>query len=193
MTTLAVRAEHYKLKYNENDNKLRDLTWEELKIAYGKGSKIICPCMDRQYNVIPSFIAQHMKSQKHRNWLDIEQKLYNKECGHCGNSEDIINTLYKQLRENKIMYHNLNCSKNICDAKLEKTEKENNKLEKVIELLNNNIMSKTIDNKILLTEIEFLEENLKKLAISLEIKLLEKKIQETQSNIFIKKRKSKKL
>ena len=115
--SLTVRSEPYKLKYNEKTNQLRDLTWEELKITYGKGSKIECPCMNREYNVAQSFIAQHMKCQKHRNWLENEQRTYNKEYGHCGNSEDIINTLYKQLRENKIMYHNLNKSKKEYDEK----------------------------------------------------------------------------
>jgi hypothetical protein len=203
MTTLTVRADQYKLKYNENTNQLKDLTWEELKIAYGKGSKIECPCMNREYNVAQSFIAAHMKSQKHRNWLEKEQKQYNKEYGHCGTSEDIINTLYKQLRENKVMYHNLNKSKKVCDEKLEKTEHELKQSQKVIESLkyNNetykqlkeNLKSKNTENETLLLEIKSLDEYIQKINLLLEIKCLENDIKTTKSNIIIKKKKNKNL
>ena len=203
MTTLTIRAEQYKLKYNEKDNQLKDLTWEELKITYGKGSKIECPCMNREYNIIQSFIAAHMKSQKHRNWLEKEQKQYNKEYGHCGNSEDIINTLYKQLRENKVMYHNLDKSKKKCDEKLEKTEHELKQLEKVIESLKHDNETykqlkekfelKNTENETLILEIKSLEETIQKITIISEIKSLKKDIKTTKSNIFIKKKKNKNL
>jgi len=177
--SLTVRSEPYKLKYNEKTNQLRDLTWEELKITYGKGSKIECPCMNREYNVAQSFIAQHMKCQKHRNWLENEQRTYNKEYGHCGNSEDIINTLYKQLRENKIMYHNLNKSKKEYDEKIENEVKQ----------LKENLKSKIKENEILLLEMKSLDEYIQKINLLLEIKSLENDITKTKSNIIIKKRK----
>ena len=210
MTTLTVRADLYKLKYNETANQLKDLTWENLKDLFGKGEKIICPCMNREYNITQSFIASHMKTKKHRDWVETEQKQYTKEYGHIGNSEDIINKLYKQLREDKVMYYNLNNTKNVSDKKLEKTENENNRLLKIIEALNHdnnnykktnsknlinnkqlkeNIESKNTENEILLLEIKSLDEYIQKINLLLEIKSLENDIKTTKSNIFIKKRK----
>lgn len=93
----------YELKYDETADCLRDQTFQELKILYGKNSKVRCNCWaerSRDYRVDQSFIV-HMKSQKHINWREEQQKEHKKSYGHCISSEKIIETLRKELRDYK--------------------------------------------------------------------------------------------
>ena len=71
MSDLILTATEYKLKYDAKTNQLRDLTSTELKICYGKGNKILCPCSSKEYG-IQSFIT-HIKSGKHQMWGNKEQ------------------------------------------------------------------------------------------------------------------------
>ena len=48
MSSIITTAEKYELKCDSKSNKIRDLTWEELKCSYGKNSTIICPCSRRE-------------------------------------------------------------------------------------------------------------------------------------------------
>ena len=92
----------YELKYDETADCLRDQTFAELKVSYGKGSKLQCSCWghNRGYRVDQSFIA-HMKSQKHTNWREEQQKEHKQNYGHCISAEKIIETLRKEIREYK--------------------------------------------------------------------------------------------
>ena len=86
----------YDLKYDETAECLRDQTFAELKVSYGKGSKIQCNCWSdriREYKVDSSFVAAHMKSQRHINWREEQQKEHKQKYGHCISNEKIIETL----------------------------------------------------------------------------------------------------
>lgn len=97
----------YELKYDETLDKLRDQTFAELKTTYGKNNKIKCNCWgdrEREYKVDSAFVASHMKSQKHINWREEQQKEHKQNYGHCISSEKIIETLRKELRDYKKLY-----------------------------------------------------------------------------------------
>jgi len=143
MASLIVCASKYSLKYDDKKNKMRDLTWEELKITYGKGKNVCCPCMNREYTINSAFI-QHHSSQKHKNWILKEQNEYIQEFGQCGNAESKIDILYKQHREHKVMYHKLSETKEICDKKLDLMENENSILNRQLEHLKRQESIKTI-------------------------------------------------
>jgi len=121
----------YELKYDETLDKLRDQTFSELKIAYGKNNKIKCNCWTdrgREYKVDSAFVASHMKSQKHMNWREEQQKEHKRKYGHCISSEKIIETLRKELREYKKLHVN---SVEINNNKGEKLELMSKKLDEV--------------------------------------------------------------
>ena len=102
-TQLIECAPCYELKYDETLDSLRDQTFLELKILYGKNNKVQCNCWTekkRDYRIDQSFIA-HMKSQKHTNWREEQLKEHKQSYGHCISSEKIIETLRKELREYK--------------------------------------------------------------------------------------------
>lgn len=162
----------YTPKYDAKQNKLRDLSWDELKQSYGKGKKIICPCFKREYIINSTFISSHIQSQRHKKWIDNEQNIYIKDIGHCSDIESQIDILYKQQREHKVMYHNLCESKKECDIKIEDINNKNIILTREIEVLKkekmekNKIYNKNYNNKqikyeteinIILTEIKELE------------------------------------
>ena len=94
----------YELKYDEKLDNLRDLTFSELKIQYGKNNKVRCNCWGdrtREYKVDSSFVSAHMKSQRHVNWREEQIKKHKQEFGHCISSEKKIETLTKENREYK--------------------------------------------------------------------------------------------
>ena len=94
----------YELKYDEKLDNLRDLTFPELKIQYGKDNKIKCNCWGdrtREYKADSSFVSSHMKSQRHVNWREEQIKKHKQEYGHCISSEKKIETLAKENREYK--------------------------------------------------------------------------------------------
>ena len=94
----------YELKYDEKLDNLRDLTFPELKIQYGKDNKIKCNCWGdrtREYKADSSFVSAHMKSQRHVNWREEQIKKHKQEYGHCISSEKKIETLAKENREYK--------------------------------------------------------------------------------------------
>jgi len=122
-------APSYDLKYDESNDALRDQTLQELKIAYGRDTKIKCCCYPgntREYKVDAGFIA-HMKSQKHRNWKEAQQKDHKQNYGHCISSEKIIETLRKEIRDYKKQH-------------VQTIETINNKNEKLV------LMSKKLDD-----------------------------------------------
>ena len=142
MTSLVLVAPEYKLKYDQQDNSLRDLTSSELKICYGnKGNKILCPCSNKEYGIQP-FIT-HIKSGKHQAWINKEKIEYIKEYGHCGDAESTVVFLRQQVREYKVLYANLtNTTKNSIiayDKKLEVSEQQNRELLRQIEILQQSI------------------------------------------------------
>lgn len=191
MTSLILTSDIYKLKYDANCNKLRDLTWDELKLTYGKGTKVICACSNREYTINSSFIASHQQSQKHKNWAYKELTDYVKEYGHSGDLENKVDTLYKQLREQKALYHNLAHTHNICVHNLEETDTTNKKLEFEVARLSesntkyNTILCKKVhDYKIL--QSEFTNKNTEICILQTEIKELDK----SKSYISIKPPKS---
>ncbi len=94
----------YELKYDKKQDKLRDLTFPELKIEYGKNNKIKCNCWGdrtREYKVDSSFVASHIKSQRHVNWREEQIKSHTQNYGHCISSDKIIDTLRKEIRDYK--------------------------------------------------------------------------------------------
>ena len=168
MTSIIVGSQEYSLKYDVKQNKLRDLTWDELKILYGKGCKVICPCFNREYIISSSFISSHIQSRRHKKWLEQEENTYIKEKGHCSDIENQMDTLYKRQREHKVLYHNLCETKKECDIKLEDITNKNLTLMRDIEKLkkqkmekhiiyNNKLLRYEIENKVLLEEIKELE------------------------------------
>lgn len=123
----------YELKYDETLDKLRDQTFIELKILYGKNTKIKCNCWTdrcREYKIDSGFIAGHMKSQKHVNWREEQQKEHKQKYGHCISSEKIIETLRKENREYKKQHAN---SIEIINNKEEKLSLMSKKLDEVSE------------------------------------------------------------
>ena len=133
MNIILITSE-YKLKYDSTDNKLRDLTSDEIKRYYGKGNKILCPCSNKEYRT-QSFVASHMKTQKHQSWLNKEIIEYIQEYGHCCDAESIITLLRQQIRESKVMYANLSNAKIVCDKKIENAEQNIIELKRELEIL----------------------------------------------------------
>jgi hypothetical protein len=202
MTSIIPAAAEYKVVYDGQINQVRDLTWEELKKTHGRGSKITCQCLKREYVVGPNFISQHMQTQKHLGWLEKEQDAYVKEYGHCVSSEEKVDILYKKQREQKVMYHNLSIAKKILDDKFVNLEEENkllreeNDLQKKGLLIMNNkidssnkiICKKFTEEKKLKNELVLIHEmnedlknelNTKKIEIMIilkEFKILERKL-----------------
>ena len=121
----------YDLKYDENLDCLRDLTFSELKMVFGKNNKIKCNCWgdrNREYKVEPAFVAAHIKSQKHVNWREEQSKEHKKKYGHCISSDKIIEIQRKELREYKKMHTD---SIQVITNKNEKLNLLSNKLDEV--------------------------------------------------------------
>ena len=98
-------ASEYTLKYDEKTEGLRDKTFSELVKEYGP--KIICPCMDRTYQVNSQSIKNHFGCQKHKNWVMKSQKEHIEAYGHCCSPQDIVNSQSKELRNLKCFIHDL--------------------------------------------------------------------------------------
>ena len=115
-------ASEYSLKYDEKTEGLRDRTYSELIKDYGPN--IICPCMNRKYQISSQFVKSHFNSQKHKNWVIKSQKEHIEVYGHCCSPQDIVNSQNKELR-------NLKCI--ICDLtnKHKTLAHENTKLEEL--------------------------------------------------------------
>ena len=131
----------YELKYDETADCLRDQTSGELKVSYGKGGKLQCSCWghNRGYRADQSFIV-HMKSQKHINWREEQQKEHKQNYGHCISAEKIIETLRKEIREYKKTHVS---SFEIINKKDEK-----------LALLSKKLDDMTIENELLKNELE---------------------------------------
>ena len=124
-------APYYELTYDEKMESLRDLTFHELKTQFGKNNKIKCNCWgdrNREYKAEASFIAAHIKSQRHVNWREEQIKEHKQTYGHCISSEKIIETQRKELREYKKLHAN---SVQHINNKDEKLELISNKLDEV--------------------------------------------------------------
>lgn len=121
-TQIIETACEYTLKYDEKNEGLRDRTFSELVKDYGPN--IICPCMNRTYQVSSQFVKSHFETQKHKNWVIKSQKEHIEVYGHCCSPQDIVNLQSKELR-------NLKCF--ICDLtnKNKTLTQENMKLEEL--------------------------------------------------------------
>ena len=121
-TQIIETACEYSLKYDEKSEGLRDRTFSELVKDYGPN--IICPCMNRNYQITSQFVKSHFNSQKHKNWVIKSQKEHIEVYGHCCSPQDIVNSQNKELR-------NLKCI--ICDLtnKNKTLSQENMKLEEL--------------------------------------------------------------
>ena len=133
MTCLIQTAPEYKLKYDQKDNQLRDLTSDELKRCYGRGNKILCPCSNKDYG-LQAFIT-HTKSNKHQLWGNKEKIEHIKEYGHCCDAESMVMILRQQLREGKVMYANLSNAKLACDKKILVAERNITELMREVDFL----------------------------------------------------------
>ena len=119
-------ASEYSLKYDEKTEGLRDRTYSELIKDYGPN--IICPCMNRKYQISSQFVKSHFNSQKHKNWVIKSQKEHIEIYGHCCSPQDIVNIQSKELR-------NLKCNVNDLTNKNKTLTYENTKLgEQIISL-----------------------------------------------------------
>ena len=121
-TQIIETACEYTLKYDEKNEGLRDRTFSELVKDYGPN--IICPCMNRTYQITSQFVKSHFETQKHKNWVIKSQKEHIEVYGHCCSPQDIVNLQSKELR-------NLKCF--ICDLtnKNKTLSQENMKLEEL--------------------------------------------------------------
>ena len=110
-------ASEYSLKYDEKTEGLRDRTYSELIKDYGPN--IICPCMNRTYQVSSQFVKSHFNSQKHKNWVIKSQKEHIEIYGHCCSPQDIVNSQSKDLRNLKCMICDLtNKNKTLAQEKM---------------------------------------------------------------------------
>ena len=157
----------YDLKYDEATDILRDQTLQELKIAYGRDAKIKCVCLsnnNRDYIINAGFIA-HMKSHKHRNWREAQQKNHKQTYGHCISPEKIIETLRKEIRDYKKLYAQSTETINNKNEKLNLMSKKLDEMSDEIDILKNEIEEYQLENEGLKKENEGLKkenEGLKK-------------------------------
>jgi len=119
-TTIVETACEYSLKYDEKSEGLRDRTFSELIKDYGPN--IICPCLNRKYQITSQFVKSHFNTQKHKNWVIKSQKEHIEVYGHCCAPQDIVNIQNKELR-------NLKCNVNDLTYKNKTLAQENMKLE----------------------------------------------------------------
>ena len=188
MTTLAIRPPTYELKYDESNNILCDLTWEELKKTYKKNGNILCPCMNRSYNVTSTWYRAHFQSIKHTSWREQEQKKYIDTWGHIPSSEKRTEMLIKENRNLKKMYADLQKANEHTNEKLELAnkhstfyKKDNNLLKLELEDYNRILLELNleilINNEIMKIELENLENTINKSLTKVNLR-----------NLFIKKK-----
>lgn len=136
MNTQIVKVSpEYTLKYDSKLDELRDRTYQELVLEFGKNEAIRCNCMQREYPITSSWVKSHFNSQKHAHWKTIQQKEHIKQHGHCVSPEQIVDELSKQLRDYKKIYSEIKQQTekkdeklNILSNKLEELSKENSEL-----------------------------------------------------------------
>lgn len=177
MNTQIVKVSpEYTLKYDSNLDELRDRTYQELVLEYGKNEVIRCNCMQREYPITSSWVKSHFNSQKHAHWKTVRQKEHIKQHGHCVSPEQIVDELSKQLRDYKKIYSEIKHQTekkdeklNILSNKLEELSKENSELqsqllEKQLDISDDDIFLEcnTSDNERLESENHILKEELEK-------------------------------
>ena len=119
MNTQIVKVSpEYTLKYDSKLDELRDRTYQELVLEYGKNEVIRCNCMQREYPITSSWVKSHFNSQKHAHWKTIQQKEHIKQHGHCVSPEQIVDELSKQLRDYKKIYSEIKQQTQKKDEKL---------------------------------------------------------------------------
>ena len=164
MNTQIVKVSpEYTLKYDSKLDELRDRTYQELVLEYGKNEVIRCNCMQREYPITSSWVKSHFNSQKHAHWKTIQQKEHIKQHGHCVSPEQIVDELSKQLRDYKKIYSEIKQQiekkdekLNILSNKLEELSKENSDLTKENSELQSQLLEKQLD---ISDDEEFLECN----------------------------------
>ena len=94
-----VKCEVYSLKWDENG--LRDKTLNEIKRDTNFNTEIICPCLDRTYNVTTGSIIKHFSTNIHKDWVDKKKYDHIKEFGSCCSPVETVDFLLKENRELK--------------------------------------------------------------------------------------------
>ena len=136
-TKIVETAGEYSLKYDEKSEGLRDRTFSELVKDYGPN--IICPCMNRTYQITSQFVKSHFNSQKHKNWVIKSQKEHIETYGHCCCPQDIVNIQSKELRNLKRFIHDLTTKNTTLTYENTKLEELNKSLQNELEALKNKI------------------------------------------------------
>ena len=136
-TQIIETASEYSLKYDEKTEGLRDRTYSELIKDYGPN--IICPCMNRKYQISSQFVKSHFNSQKHKNWVIKSQKEHIEIYGHCCSPQDIVNIQSKELRNLKRFIHDLTTKNTTLTYENTKLEELNKSLQNELEALKNKI------------------------------------------------------
>ena len=130
-------ASEYSLKYDEKTEGLRDRTYSELIKDFGPS--IICPCMNRPYQITSQFVKSHFNCQKHKNWVIKSQKEHIETYGHCCSPQDIVNIQSKELRNLKRFIHDLTTKNTTLTYENTKLEELNKSLQNELEALKNKI------------------------------------------------------
>ena len=136
-TQIIETASEYSLKYDEKTEGLRDRTYSELIKDYGPS--IICPCMNRPYQISSQFVKSHFNCQKHKNWVIKSQKEHIETYGHCCSPQDIVNIQSKELRNLKRFIHDLTTKNTTLTYENTKLEELNKSLHNELEALKNKI------------------------------------------------------
>ena len=136
-TQIIETASEYSLKYDEKTEGLRDRTYSELIKDFGPS--IICPCMNRPYQITSQFVKSHFNCQKHKNWVIKSQKEHIETYGHCCSPQDIVNIQSKELRNLKRFIHDLTTKNTTLTYENTKLEELNKSLQNELEALKNKI------------------------------------------------------
>lgn len=136
-TQIIETASEYSLKYDEKTEGLHDRTYSELIKDYGPS--IICPCMNRPYQISSQFVKSHFNCQKHKNWVIKSQKEHIETYGHCCSPQDIVNIQSKELRNLKRFIHDLTTKNTTLTYENTKLEELNKSLQNELEALKNKI------------------------------------------------------
>ena len=88
--------------------------------------------MNRIYPINSQSIKSHFESQKHKKWLQENQKDYIKMFGHCCSPQDIVNLQNKELRSLKCNINDLINQKNELLIIIKNLEEKNKQLTHVL-------------------------------------------------------------
>ena len=161
--------------YDENLNLLRDRTHEEnLKLIPSLCMSVYCPCLTGKKTQLTwgsNFVNSHVKSKKHKEWLIRENDKVKQNFSGYSTSETRINKLLKDNRDLKVVHRTLLTEMDDKNMKIEKlqdqlTNCQSNSLkyklqtQKAVKKLNNIIISNEIQIKMLIKEIQFLEQEI---------------------------------